>query len=111
MCQQVHILRDLVSCTHVAPALPSCTPSYQLALTAGATSVEQDKTAAFPMAAAPGQPIKLPGQTRVTSDEYREFLALGHGEIFDLEVDRCNDGKAAGVLTVQVPRGVIRLER
>ena len=40
------------------------------------------------MVAAPGQPIKLPGQTRVTSDEYREFLALGHGEIFDLELDR-----------------------
>lgn len=55
---------------------------------AGATSIQQDETAAFPMAAKPGQPIKLPGQTRVTPEEYREFLSLGHGHIFDLDIDR-----------------------
>ncbi|CAD7703725.1 unnamed protein product, partial [Ostreobium quekettii] len=33
--------------------------------------------------------IKLPGQTRVTPDEYKEFLALGHGEIFNLDLNRC----------------------
>ena len=55
---------------------------------AAATSIEQDDAAAFPMAALPGQPIKLPGQTRVTPEEYREFLSLGHGEIFDLDVER-----------------------
>lgn len=54
----------------------------------GATSIEIDETAAFPMAAKAGQPIKLPGQTRVTPEEYREFLSLGHGQIFDLEPDR-----------------------
>lgn len=55
---------------------------------AGATSIEADDTAAFPMAAKPKQPIKLPGQTRVTPEEYREFLSLGHGHIFDLDIDR-----------------------
>ncbi len=37
----------------------------------------------------PGQPLRLPGQTRVTPEEYREFRELGHGEIFNLEVDAC----------------------
>lgn len=37
----------------------------------------------------PGKAIKLPRQTRVTPEEYKEFLALGHGEIFDLDMDRC----------------------
>ena len=32
--------------------------------------------------------IKLPRQTRVTPEEYREFLSLGHGEIFTLDLDR-----------------------
>ncbi|KAK9842235.1 hypothetical protein WJX81_001925 [Elliptochloris bilobata] len=35
----------------------------------------------------PGQPLRLPGQTRVTPEEYREFRELGHGEIFNLDVD------------------------
>ena len=34
------------------------------------------------------QYIKLPGQVKVQSDEYQEFLGLGHGEIFVLEIDR-----------------------
>lgn len=42
----------------------------------------------FPMQAGPTDPIKLPGQTRVDRDEYQEFLALGHGGIFDLDIDR-----------------------
>ncbi len=33
--------------------------------------------------------IRLPRQMRVTQDEYREFLNLGHGEIFTLNMDRC----------------------
>ena len=37
----------------------------------------------------PGQPLRLPGQTRVTADEYREFRELGHGEIFNLDADAC----------------------
>ena len=47
----------------------------------------------FPMQAGPEDWIKLPGQTRVDRDEYQEFLALGHGGIFDLDIDRsaaCN---------------------
>lgn len=42
----------------------------------------------FPSRAAPDQALKLPGQTRVTPDEYKEFLGLGHGEIFNLDLDR-----------------------
>ena len=42
----------------------------------------------FPTRAAPDQALKLPGQTRVTPDEYKEFLGLGHGEIFNLDLDR-----------------------
>ena len=38
-------------------------------------------------ASGPGQRIRLPGQTRVTPEEYREFLGLGHGDIFNLEID------------------------
>ena len=35
-----------------------------------------------------GKAIKLPRQTRVTPEEYKEFLALGHGEIFDIDLDK-----------------------
>jgi hypothetical protein len=49
----------------------------------------RDADAAFPGAAAPGQPIKLPRQHNVDKEEYKEFLNLGHGEIFSLELDRC----------------------
>lgn len=45
--------------------------------------------AAFPTFAAPNQPIKLPRQHNVDKEEYREFLNLGHGEIFGLDLDRC----------------------
>lgn len=37
----------------------------------------------------PGQPLRLPGQTRVAPEEYTEFRNLGHGEIFNLDVDAC----------------------
>ena len=42
----------------------------------------------FPMQAGPDDLIKIPGQTRVDRDEYQEFLALGHGGIFDLDLNR-----------------------
>lgn len=48
----------------------------------------EHKDAAFPSQAKPGQPIKLPGQTRVAPDEYKEFLSLGHGELFDVDLER-----------------------
>ena len=41
----------------------------------------------LPSEAMPGQRIRLPGQTKVTTDEYKEFLGLGHGDIFDLDPD------------------------
>ena len=41
----------------------------------------------LPSEAGPGQRIRLPGQTKVTTDEYKEFLGLGHGDIFDLDPD------------------------
>lgn len=33
--------------------------------------------------------MRLPGQTRVTPEEYKEFLSLGHGDIFLLDIDKC----------------------
>lgn len=54
----------------------------------GATAMEVDTTVAFPEAAKPLQRIKLPGQNRVTADEYQEFITLGQGGIFDLDLDR-----------------------
>eukprot|EP00963_Diacronema_lutheri_P005889 scaffold467_cov366-Pavlova_lutheri.AAC.23 len=35
--------------------------------------------------------IKLPGQTRVAPDEYKEFLFLGHGAIFDIDIERIDE--------------------
>lgn len=42
----------------------------------------------FPSEYGPGKAIKLPRQTRVQPEEYKEFLALGHGDIFDIDLDR-----------------------
>ncbi|EFN56712.1 hypothetical protein CHLNCDRAFT_144097 [Chlorella variabilis] len=47
--------------------------------------------AVFPSEWQPGLPVKLPGQTRVSPEEYKEFLALGHGEIFSLDLDAVVD--------------------
>eukprot|EP00887_Chlorella_sp_A99_P001314 scaffold14.g1314.t1 len=70
--------------------------------------------AVFPSQQRPGLPVKLPGQTRVrrlcvaasqllhvsptrvarhlrSPEEYREFLNLGHGDIFGLDVDAVVD--------------------
>lgn len=57
-----------------------------------------DLPPAFPQQAQPGQKIKLPGQSRVPPEEYREFLVLGHGGVFDLDVDNVVDApwKAQG---------------
>lgn len=35
--------------------------------------------------------IKLPGQTRVAPDEYKEFLFLGHGAIFDIDIEKIDE--------------------
>ncbi|KAK9789200.1 hypothetical protein WJX73_005584 [Symbiochloris irregularis] len=50
-----------------------------------------DLPPALPQQAQPGQLIKLPGQSRVAPDEYREFLILGHGGVFDLDIDNVVD--------------------
>ena len=47
--------------------------------------------AVFPSEWKPGLPIKLPGQTRVSPEEYKEFLSLGHGEIFSIDLDSVID--------------------
>jgi 15-cis-phytoene desaturase len=49
--------------------------------------VNNDLPPVLPSQAAPGQRVRLPGQSRVTPEEYREFLGLGHGEIFNLDID------------------------
>lgn len=42
----------------------------------------------LPSQAGDSQLIRLPGQTRVSPEEYKEFLGLGHGDVFDLDPDR-----------------------
>ena len=44
--------------------------------------------AKLPSQAGPQDLIRLPGQTRVSPEEYKEFLQLGHGDIFELDPDR-----------------------
>ena len=44
--------------------------------------------AKLPSQAGPQDLIRLPGQTRVSPEEYKEFLQLGHGDIFELNPDR-----------------------
>jgi hypothetical protein len=56
-----------------------------------ALEVPPDAEVVFPSLYDPENPksfIKLPRQTRVLPDEYKEFLSLGHGEIFTLTIDR-----------------------
>lgn len=57
----------------------------------GATSIEKDESMAFPESAGPRQAIKLPGQTRVTPEEYSEFTTLGQGGVYELDLDRVVD--------------------
>ena len=59
-------------------ALPRC----------GALAHSSTCTSFPPRRPGPTQAIKLPKQTRVTQDEYRAFLSLGHGEIFELDLDK-----------------------
>ena len=47
----------------------------------------RSEDAVFPSQWQPGLAIKLPGQTRVSPEEYREFLSLGHGDIYDINLD------------------------
>jgi len=62
-----------------APARPKATlPRHEVNL---------DLPPVLPSQARPGQRVRLPGQSRVTQEEYREFLSLGHGEIFNLPID------------------------
>jgi len=73
------------------PVVPWARPQYVNVATGMMTTISPDAEAAFPTQAAPGQWLKLPKQTRVTPEEYREFLSLGHGEIFTLDLDRVID--------------------
>lgn len=60
-----------------------------------------DGEPALPSEAPPGQRIRLPGQTKVTTEEYKEFLGLGHGDIFDLDPDLCAPVSGTHTGTVQ----------
>ncbi|KAL6747569.1 hypothetical protein V8C86DRAFT_1305393 [Haematococcus lacustris] len=62
--------------------------AYVNANTGLPTFIPSDAEAVFPSQATGSQYIKLPRQTRVTPEEYREFISLGHGEIFNLNLDR-----------------------
>lgn len=56
---------------------------------AGASNLPRDEgNAVLPSQAGDSQLIRLPGQTRVSPEEYKEFLGLGHGDVFDLDPDR-----------------------
>ena len=56
---------------------------------AGASNLPRDEgNAVLPSQAGEHQLIRLPGQTRVSPEEYKEFLGLGHGDVFDLDPDR-----------------------
>ena len=65
---------------------------YQLAasfVAAGQSNIPRDESnAVLPSQAGPDQLVRLPGQTRVSPEEYKEFLGLGHGDVFDLDPDR-----------------------
>ena len=63
----------------VAAAIAAPKPTSRLLL--------RPEDAVFPSQWHPGLPMKLPGQTRVSPEEYREFLNLGHGDIFDVDLD------------------------
>ena len=56
---------------------------------AGVSNVQRDEgNAVLPSQAGDTQLIRLPGQTRVSPEEYKEFLGLGHGDVFDLDLNR-----------------------
>lgn len=60
-----------------------------LTWSAGASNLPRDEgNAVLPSQAGDSQLIRLPGQTRVSPEEYKEFLGLGHGDVFDLDPDR-----------------------
>ena len=73
-----------------------CTNTYEYCIgdimtvwPAGASNLPRDEgNAVLPSQAGEHQLIRLPGQTRVSPEEYKEFLGLGHGDVFDLDPDR-----------------------
>ena len=71
--------RFLALYADVAQSVPADMPIFQM---------PEGPEGKFPMQAGPEDLIKIPGQTRVDRDEYQEFLALGHGGIFDLDLNR-----------------------
>ena len=54
--------------------------------------------AKLPSQAGPQDLIRLPGQTRVSPEEYKEFLQLGHGDIFELNPDRSVSWDCRGMM-------------
>jgi len=81
-------LRNFVCTCQLCSSLHSVCVPPSLPGASQVADALRNMDAAFPSAAAPQQPIKLPRQHNVDKDEYREFLNLGHGEIFNLDLDR-----------------------
>lgn len=70
-------------------ALPNHSCQAWLPRPAGASNLPRDEgNAVLPSQAGDSHLIRLPGQTRVSPEEYKEFLGLGHGDVFDLDPDR-----------------------
>ena len=81
----------LVTLLEFNPSRPSfsSTAYWKAPSAAGASNVQRDEgNAVLPSQAGDTQLIRLPGQTRVSPEEYKEFLGLGHGDVFDLDPDR-----------------------
>lgn len=72
------------------PPSPQTKHTGAFVLPAGMNKAELEKQAVWPSQAAdhPDKLIKLPGQTKVGEQEYKEFLNLGHGGVFDLDLSR-----------------------
>ena len=71
--------------------------------TAGASNLPRDEgNAVLPSQAGEHQLIRLPGQTRVSPEEYKEFLGLGHGDVFDLDPDRWLMNLLSSFLSMQM---------
>lgn len=75
----------------LAPSGPGGLPFQRPANYRVRTDLNDPELAQFPSKAGPKDWIKLPGQRGVPADEYQEFLDLGIGEIFDMDIDRVLD--------------------
>lgn len=82
-------LRSVYVYKYCTNTVECCIGCIMTVWTAGASNLPRDEgNAVLPSQAGEHQLIRLPGQTRVSPEEYKEFLGLGHGDVFDLDPDR-----------------------